>query len=681
MTHLAAVLRAGSTLALLVAASTAAGQAAGAAPPIASAAAPPSAATAAPADAPQLEALDLEQLMEIEVVVAASKRVQQTRNVPSFVSVVTAAEIQAHGYRTLGDVLKTLASFYVSDNRNYTFVGVRGFQRAGDYNSRILVLVNGLRTNDGVYDAAGIGEEFVIDVDLIERIEVIRGPSAAIYGSNAFFAVFNVVTRTGTSLQGGEAAVSASSFGTFAGRGTYGRGFASGLDVIVSASYSDSTGRRLYFPEFDDPSTNDGISEGADGESFHKLLATASKGGFSFQASSVAREKHIPTGAFGTVFNDPRTQTVDAISLAGLAYNRTFSGESTLSARANGGLWTYDGDYVYDPAVRPSRDEGVGQWWGVDMDGTRRFSRHLLSVGGEYRNDYRQDQKTFDPEPFFLYTDVRNSSARWGAFAQDEIKLAAPLTLYAGIRYDRYESFGSMTSPRLGLVYTPDRATTVKLLAGRAFRAPNEFERNYESSVYAPNPGLGPERIETVELVAQRLIGGGVEIMASAFRNQLSDLVTQVVDDDERLVFANADDIDSKGVELGVRVNRGRGPSGQFSYSLQRTEDRATGDPLTNSPRHMAKLRFLAPFAGRLTAALDAQYVSASRTITGNNAPSYTVTNVSLLVPRVLGRFDVSATIYNLFDTDYGVPGSEELVQDILEQDGRSFRVKTTLRF
>src|SRR4030081_3489673 len=68
--------------------------------------------------------MDLEQLMKIEVGVAGSKRGQQTREVASFVSVVTAADIKQHGYRTLSAVLKTLPSFYVSDDRNYSFIGV-----------------------------------------------------------------------------------------------------------------------------------------------------------------------------------------------------------------------------------------------------------------------------------------------------------------------------------------------------------------------------------------------------------------------------------------------------------------------------------------------------------------------------------------------------------------------------
>src|SRR5690349_7526583 len=78
-------------------------------------------APAMPDSTPDLSALDLEQLMAIQVVYAASKHSQQTRDVPSFVSVVTAEQIREHGYRTVGDVLKTLPSFYVSNDRNYSY--------------------------------------------------------------------------------------------------------------------------------------------------------------------------------------------------------------------------------------------------------------------------------------------------------------------------------------------------------------------------------------------------------------------------------------------------------------------------------------------------------------------------------------------------------------------------------
>ena len=217
-------------------------------------------------DTPDLTGMSLDELLDAEVVYAASRRIQTLREAPSAVSVVTAAEIREHGYRTLADVLRSLPSFYVTEDRRYSYVGVRGFNRPGDYGARVLLLLNGLRTNDNVYEQAYVGQEFLVDIDLVERIEVVRGPSAAIYGNSAFFAVVNVVTRHGRDFQGGELSAGASSFGTHGGRATYGRRLDSGLEFLVSASFSDSGGQRLYFTEFDAPETGHGIADRIDGE-------------------------------------------------------------------------------------------------------------------------------------------------------------------------------------------------------------------------------------------------------------------------------------------------------------------------------------------------------------------------------------------------------------------------------
>jgi outer membrane receptor for ferrienterochelin and colicin len=629
-----------------------------------------------------LAAMDLEQLMKIEVVFAASKRAQQTRDVPSFVSVVTAAEIKEHGYRTLADVLETLPSFYVANDRNYSYVGVRGFERPGDYNSRVLLLLNGLRTNDNIYNQAYVGEEFGVDLDLVDRIEVIRGPSAAIYGSNAFFAVINVVTKSGASLKGAEVATSAASFGAYGGRATYGQSFTSGLDVMVSASAFDSKGQTLYYREYDDPSTNNGVARGADGESSHKLFAAASLGNFSVQAHASERNKAIPTGSYGTVFNDDRTHTVDQIRQASASYSRALEHGGSVSARVVNTRWSYSGEYAFDPTSKPVQDVAVGGAFGVEVDAARAFSRHFVNVGAQYTDDFKKDRKTYFPDPFIPLMDVRNQASSWGLFAQDEVKLLQSLTLYAGMRHDEYATFGSATSPRVGLIYAPGSATTVKLLAGRAFRTPNESELATDNGVSKPNPNLQPERIETLELVAQRMIGGGLQLSASTFRNRLSDLLSLRLDpSDSLLVYQNADAIESKGVELGLLMNRGHGVTGQLSYAVQRTEDRATGVELSNSPRHAAQLLLQVPVTSQLTAAFDAQYTSGRGTVAGNVAPAYTVTNLSVLAPKLFGRLDVSASIYNLLDTAYGVPGSDVHAQDVIAQDGRSFRVKTTVHF
>ena len=130
--------------------------------------------------------MSIEDLMELEIA-TASKYKQKISEAPSSVTVVTAEEIRKYGYRTVLDILNSVPGFYKTYDRNYGYIGVRGFGRPGDYNSRILLLVDGHRANDNLGGSLGVVTDFHIDVDLIERIEIVRGPGSALYGSNAHF--------------------------------------------------------------------------------------------------------------------------------------------------------------------------------------------------------------------------------------------------------------------------------------------------------------------------------------------------------------------------------------------------------------------------------------------------------------------------------------------------------------
>ena len=164
----------------------------------------------------KLPELSLEELMNLDAgrVYGASERLQPVTEAPASVSFITAEEIKRYGYRTLADILRGVRGMYVSNDRNFSYLGTRGFGKPGDYNSRILLLVNGHRVNDTVYGQAEIGAEFGIDPALFERVEIIRGPASSLYGDSAFFAVVNVITRSGASLDGVSLTVEDGALGT-----------------------------------------------------------------------------------------------------------------------------------------------------------------------------------------------------------------------------------------------------------------------------------------------------------------------------------------------------------------------------------------------------------------------------------------------------------------------------------
>jgi outer membrane receptor for ferrienterochelin and colicins len=189
----------------------------------------------------------LEELANITVY-TASRHVQKATEAPSSVTVITRDEIQKYGYRTLGEVLQSVRGFDITYDRSFTYAGVRGINRPETYNSRVLLLIDGHRINNNIYEQAMLGTEFPLDLDLIERIEVVRGPSSLLYGTGAFFAMINVITRKAEQSDNWELSIEPASFGTYKGRVSY-TGKHQGMDVVLSGSFYDSAGQTLFYPE------------------------------------------------------------------------------------------------------------------------------------------------------------------------------------------------------------------------------------------------------------------------------------------------------------------------------------------------------------------------------------------------------------------------------------------------
>ncbi len=635
--------------------------------------------------------LDLAELMQlkVETVTVASKFAQRVTDAPASISVITAEEIRRYGYRTLADILRSVRGFYVSYDRNYHFLGVRGFSRPGDYNTRVLVMVNGQRLNDAVYNQGSIGTDMPVDVDLIERVEVIRGPSSSIYGTNALLGVINVITRTGREVDGLEAAAAVGSFDAAKGRLSFGRELGDGGSFLLSATWDESDGDdHLYYPEYDDPASNFGVAEDLDGDRAERLFTSATWRGLTLQGIYSRREKDVPTGVYETLFNDPRHETTDEYRLLDLKYERTLTGGLQLMARGNFSNYLFDADYPYADGEGSylNRDEVESRIWGGEVQVAKTlFDRHLLTMGGEVRYNDRQEQRNYNVGSE-LYLDDSQTSTVWALYLQDEIRLLDNLTLSAGIRYDHYDTFGSTSNPRFAVIYAPTETTSVKLLYGEAFRAPNTYELYYQDG-YAinANPDLDPETIASWEVIFDHSLGSHLRYSLAAFHYQIDDLISQEpdpVDPNTFSRFANLESVTSYGFECEIEGKWQGGLQTRASYTYAHAEDDATHQRLVNSPRHLAKVNLRVPLlAERLQAGVEVLYTGARKTLQGNEVDDFIQTSLTLFSHGLMEGLDLSASVYNLFDKSYQDPATLDHVQDSIVQDGRTFRVTASYRF
>ncbi|MFN0152280.1 MAG: TonB-dependent receptor plug domain-containing protein [bacterium] len=629
--------------------------------------------------AADLAALSLDDLLNAEVVYAASRYEQRVSDAPSSVTIITENEIRRHGYRTLADVLRAVPGFAVAYDRSYSYLDVRGFGSVGDYNTRVLLLVDGHRFNDNIWDQAMIGDEFPIDLSVVQRIEVLRGPGASIYGTSAVFGVINVVTRSPEESQGLAASAITGSYESKNGRFVYSTRSRDGVGLLVSASSFRSPGQDLYFPEYDDPATNGGVAAASDGADYSRVFLRMQFGGFDLSALRGSRDKQLPTGAYSTVFGDGRTFTRDERHFVHLGYTRALSAATTVDARVAFDQNDYDGDYSYDygtpEAPQPSiwKDDYRGQWLNSEAQLTQAIGeRHKLVMGLEYRNNIREQQRSYDETAVYFSTNGRSHYS--ALYAQDAITLSSGLRLDIGVRHDTYASFGGTTNPRVAAVMRFDPATTGKLLYGRAFRAPNAAELAYIASVEGSPSSLAPEVSQSLEAIVDRQLAPGIFTSLSLFENRISDLTTRItLEDGITQTYVNAGEIVKRGTEVALHAHGIGGVRGTASFSYHEEVRNSFQEFIPDSPRHLGKCDAVVPLLGeRLFLAGEVSRIGSRSTLSGKHLPAYTLVNLALTAPLFNESLEAMLRVGNVGDTRFADPVGEEHVQEAIEQDGRS---------
>lgn len=619
---------------------------------------------------------------ELPSVFTASRHEQPITKAPASVDIISAEQIKRYGWRTVAGILSSLPGFITTYDRAYHHSGVRGFAPPGDYNIRILVLIDGHRINENLQDYAGLGQDFPVDIENIERVEVVRGPASALYGSSALFAVVNVITQRGRDLQGVRAAGDLGSYGMHRGQVSYGKKFGNGFETFVSASHLYSDGHeKLSFPGL-------GTALDQDSEEVERLFGKMAWEDFTLSGSWLGRKKYLPTGTTGTTFGDPDTHYHDRRAYADLNYHHNFSGDWDVTGRLFWDSYEFDDDLPYrlSPTQRiVNQDVWRGQWFGGEFLMSHTFfEAHRLTLGTEYRRNYLQLMSNADADPYFLYADNSQTSSIVGVYLQDEWTILDNLSLQAGGRYDHYDNFGGTFNPRLGLIYEPFNGTTLKLLYGTAFRAPNAFETVYTccegSTPWIGNAGLKPEEIETYELVCEQRLNQHFDLRVSPYYNRLTNLINLTVSADGIRQFKNQGDAEAHGLETQLK-GRYENFEGRLSHTYQQSRIAGYADA-PNAPQHMIKLNLSAPlWQNKLFAGLEVQYVSSRATMVGNRVPNYSVTNLTLLARRWLPGLELSGGIYNLFNERYADPASLPLSPEIVSQDGRNFRIRMSYEF
>lgn len=630
---------------------------------------------------PDLTSLTLEQLLDVKIV-GASKYAQAQDEVAAAVSVITQQEIRAFGWRTLDEALASLPGIHTTESRQITSLGARGFGLPGDFNTRVLVMVNGNRVNEPVYDSGVAGHAFPVDIDLVERIEFIPGPGGAVYGQNAMFGVVNVVTRTPDDFDGFEvAAAYQAPQAAKEGRLSWGQRFHNGIGVLVSLSGMNADGEDLFF-DYGDSGVS-GIATGMDGEKTRRLFARVGQDKWSVEHAYGTWYKEDPTGTFFSDPLSPGQHIQSKLAVTQIQYeDRVADDQLTISARlfrtslGYRTLYRFGGvDFHSDTQSRLYGGELRLVYTAQDD--------HKLMLGIETQEAPRLTQVipvSGNPADDVV---IRSPGYRLGVYGQDEWRISGGLTATLGLRVDRNDMTGTHASPRTALIWQASPSTEIKALYGRAHRAPNTFERDYDDgATLVSNPDLHGEHIETLELVTDHRVGGNLTLRASLYQWKLKNLIVMGLHPDSGIPqYQSGDDITARGAELSLDRTWSPGIRLRSSLSLQDVAYDGGGN-LVNSPRLLGKVNASAPLPwADLRASYELRHESQRLTHNGSYLGGYTVSN--LVVKRRLHARGPEATfgLYNLFNKHYATPGGNTNWQNSFDQDGRSVRLKLAHRF
>jgi len=651
-------------------------------PPTAAPLDPPSAATAA-ADAAGLAALSLDTLLDMPVT-GASRFSQRRSQASSSVTVIGRAEMLALGHRTLADVLGSVRGTVVATDRTYHYLGVRGAFSPGDYNTRVLVLVDGNRINDPLYDQGFLGSEFPLDLAEVERVEFVAGQGSAVYGANALFGVVNVITREAARRGEGHGSLALGNDGERVLRAGLRLPLAGG-GLQLSASHLRRRGGEVFDAQ-QALVDGDGWARGADGEQRRAAALRWDQGGFTASLVHADRTKGMPL-VLGLIHGDPTNRYRDSYSLLNLEQRWPLGHESTLTARAFAGHYRFVGDYAIDyPPPTLNRDTSLVRWHGLEGRLTSHaLAGHRLVGGVELQRTPLLLQANDDLAPVAMnYLDDRRSAWRMALYGEDQWTLTPQWALHLGLRVDRSNGQDTQLSPRLAAVWQPDSAWSLKALHGRAFRPPNAYEAFYKVDApggYDTNPSLRAEQVAGTELVAEWQPASAWRWSGSVYRNRARHLLLQTyVSAVDRWRFDNTGTLNTRGLELEVEhATDGLRWRANYSHS-------ASDASPALYPAHQLKGTAVLPLAADWTLGLELAALSQR-----GAAPGQAVAHLTLRGPLaglVAGGTGGAGTgpagsagpmlslgVRNLADRALFDPGSDPVRQPVVPQTGRSWRL------
>lgn len=633
-------------------------------------------------------------MVPVREVSAASRHSERIDEAPASVTVLTGEELRAFAYPTIAEALRGVRGISLSDDSMYSSINVRGIGQPNDYGNKLLVLSDGAVLNDNILSSSYVGFDGRTDLEDVERIEVVRGAGSVLYGTGALSGVINLVTRDRDAPASVHASIGTAEDGVTRVRAGFQQHFAEDTGMWASVALGRAEGRTLTFDAI--PGTRTGSTTSHVGE--FRSLTTAGRlwrGPFDLQWFLTTREQRSTIGIYSTAFGDPTTRQTDTRALLEGRYEAQLSPLVQLMVRAHGNLYEFRGTFVGPGETTRERYEGI--WAGTEarltMAPLTNAKLLRVSAGATVERHARAslDGVAGEGSGASTYLDVDRPYTLGAVYGLVESTPLPWFRVSAGARLDAYSTFGASLNPRLALLFFPTQDDVVKVLAGRAFRAPSAYERAYNDGgvTQVAAPDLSPEVAYTGEVeYSHHFLGNWTALMAihaADFRSAIITLGDSTPT--SPLYYANSTvPVVTGGVDVEVRREWRQGWmfAAMYGYQAARSIDPppGAGAHLINVPEHLASLKGVVPIVPRVALLASRLSVEGPR----RYAPDSAQTTETAVVADTVLTGEATAYglryalgIYNLFDWHYSVPIVPGAITPTLVQSGRTLLLQLTL--
>jgi len=596
--------------------------------------------------------LDLSELMNIKVT-TATKKDQLIQKVPATVRIITANQIKERAYHSLENVLQDLPGFQFRDILSFNaYSFLRG---APSQNNLILVLVDGIQINE--LNSGGFYGGYQYNLQNVKQIEVVYGPSSALYGTNAVSGIINIITKDPEDQPQTAMALSSGTFGTLMGNCSY-RYYSekSPISASISAFYNQTEKADLGGAAGDwNWSANMENFENDFGFDSKIIIKNNTRIGLTFQ------DKH---SSQTTYYKSVGTSILDSGTDWHIRFFNAYL--SNLYSKSPG--WSLKSQMYYRNATVMDNTitlidttPGIGQVGyyrpnslvGLEEQIDYEFSSNANLVTGivleaeklavDFSKTYSGDPYVTPPtpaEPKF------EKNTLVSIFAQSQYKFFNYTEAIAGFRWDNSSYYGNVITPRLGIVYDRGLITT-KLLYTEAFRAPKPWDYHWGYE----NPDLAPERMKSIELANIFSPTKHLRIDISVYKNQIYNKLT--IRDS---TWINADWLNTAGLETNLEYGRNRT---QFYLNYAYTDSRySDGSVVPEIAHHSLNAGINYSFLKNLNINLRGNYLGRRKNpvlisaTNSNYIDAYFVLN-GVINYNPTPKIELQAAIDNILDACY----------------------------